>query len=100
MHVQHFWKVRLTNIPPEDVLNLLLLESTLDDQSPRTIDGTTRTQLGEQELCDVLVCSLHTLADVGNVGKDGLLVSFTKTLWWRNLVALASTRSKVRMRVV
>lgn len=45
----------------------------------------------------MLVSTLHTLADFGNVGKDGLLVSFTQTLWWRDLVALRTRRHEVGM---
>jgi hypothetical protein len=65
------------NVPPEHVLNLLLLEATLDDQPAVTSDGTAGTQLSEQELCDVLLGTLHALADLGNVGENGLLVAFT-----------------------
>lgn len=92
--------ITLTNIPSENVLDLLLLESTLDDQSSATIHGSTGTQLSEQELRNVLVRPLHPLTDVRNVGEDGLLVSFTEALWRWDLVALAAARGKVRMRVV
>lgn len=75
------------NVPPENVLNLLLLETTLDDQSAITSHGTAGTQLSEQELCDVLLGTFHPLADLGDVGEDGLLVAFTETLRRRDLVA-------------
>lgn len=48
-------ELKHTDISSENVLNLLLLETTLDDQAASTIDGTTRTQLSEQELHDVLL---------------------------------------------
>lgn len=75
-----------TNITTEDVFDLLLLETTLDNKTSRTIDGTTRTQLGEQVLGNVLIGTLHALTNLVDVGEDGLLVSFTETLWWWNLV--------------
>jgi len=84
-----------TDVSSKDVLNLLLLETTLDDQSLATIDGATRTQFGKQVRGDVLVSSLHTLTDFVQVGKDSLLVTFTETLWWRNLVASGSARCVV-----
>lgn len=44
-----------TDISSQDVLNLLLLETTLDDQTPATVDTAAGTQFGEQELHDVVV---------------------------------------------
>ena len=87
----------LTNISPENVLNLLLLETTLDDQSPGTVNGARSTQFSKQELSDVLVGPLHALANLGNVCENGLLVAFTQTLGRRDLVALAAARGKVRV---
>jgi hypothetical protein len=60
------------NVPPEHILDLLLLETTLDDQAARSVDGTGCTQLSEQELSHMLVRSLHPLGDLGNVREDGL----------------------------
>lgn len=85
----------LTNVSAQNVLNLLLLEATLDDKASATVDGTRGTQLSEQELGNVLIGTLHALADLGNVGEDGLLVTFTQTLGRRDLVALHSTATKV-----
>ena len=85
------------NVPPENVLNLLLLETTLDDQTAGTVDGTAGSQFGEQELSNVLVGTLHPLANFGDVGEDSLLVSFTETLRWRDLVALDAVASKIGM---
>ena len=78
--------VVITNITTEDVLDLLLLETTLDNKTSRSIDGTTGTQLSEQVLGDVLIGTLHALANLVDIGEDRLLVSFTETLWWWNLV--------------
>src|SRR5690242_16176792 len=85
------------NVPPQHVLDLLLLETTLDDQAARTVDGTAGTQFSEQELSDVLVGTLHPLANLGDVGEDGLLVSFTETLWWGDLVALDAVAGEIGM---
>ena len=38
----------LTDISSQHVLDLLLLEATLDNQTPAPINGTTRTQFSEQ----------------------------------------------------
>lgn len=86
---------RRTDIPPQNVLQLLLLELAANDQPLATVHGTAGTQLGEQELRDVLVVPLHALANVGNVCKDGLLVSFPHDLRRRNLVALAAIAGQV-----
>ncbi|KAI6768341.1 hypothetical protein HG530_006350 [Fusarium avenaceum] len=80
----------LTDVFSDDVLNLLLLETTLDDQSSATVYGTTGTQLSEQVSSNVLLSSLHALADIGNVGEDSLSVAFSHTLRRGNLVALCS----------
>jgi hypothetical protein len=80
----------LDNVPPKNVLQLLLLETTLDDQAFLVGKRTARTQLSKQELSNVLVGTLHPLADLGKVGEDGLLVSFTHALRWGDLVALGA----------
>jgi hypothetical protein len=40
----------LFNVPPQNVFNLLLLESPLDNQLVVSIHRTTSTQLSEQEV--------------------------------------------------
>merc|ERR1712029_1156138 len=60
------------NVATKNVLDLLLLETTLDDEATGTVHGTGGTQFSEQELCHVFVSTLHTLADFGDVGEDGL----------------------------
>lgn len=77
-----------TDISSEDVLNLLLLETTLDNQTSSTVDTSAGTQFGEQELHNVVVRTLHTLADIGDVGENGTTVTFTQTLRRRDLVRL------------
>ena len=46
------------NVPPQDVLNLLLLEATLDDQASAAVDGTARTQLSKQVSGNVLLSTM------------------------------------------
>lgn len=69
------------------------MEATLDNQLPTTGHGTTGTQLGEEESGHVLLGPLHALADLGDVGKDGLLVSLAHALRRWDLVALLSSGS-------
>ena len=76
---------------------MLLLETALNDQTPSFGDGTARTQLSKQKLGDVLLGTLHPLANLGEVCEDGLLVAFTHTLRGRNLVALGARAGKVGM---
>lgn len=86
-----------TDISSQDVLNLLLLETTLNDQTPATVDTAAGTQFGEQELHDVVVRTLHTLADVGDVREDGTTVTFTQTLRRRDLIRLGAAGQQVGM---
>lgn len=85
----------LDNVLSQHVLQLLGLEATLDDQSRTAVDGTAGTQLGEQERRDVVLRPLHTLADLGDVGEDGLLVAFAHALGRWDLVALGASRGMV-----
>ena len=58
-----------TNVPPQNIFDLFLLETTLDDQSLATVDGPRSTQLGKQELNDVFWLPVHLLADILDVCK-------------------------------
>lgn len=78
-----------TDVPTQNVLDLLLLEATLDDKAPGTVHRAGGTHLREHVLNDVLRLPVHTFADVGDVCKDGLLVAVTQKLWRRNRVPLA-----------
>ena len=62
-----------TDVPAQDVLDLLALETTLDDQPSRAVHGAAGTHFGEHVLDDVLRLPVHTPADLGDVGEDGLL---------------------------
>lgn len=83
-----------------DSARLTLLETTLDDELRRTVNGTVRSELGKQELNDVLRRPVHALADVGDVGKDGPLRALTEQLRGRNRVLLlvrATGEGRVRL---
>ena len=60
------------DVSSEDVLDLLGLETAADDETLGAVDGADGSQLGKEELDDVLGLTVHTLADVDDVGKDGL----------------------------
>lgn len=51
----HTERDRHTDVSSKDVLELLLLETTLDNQTSGTVDTSTGTQFGEQELHNVVV---------------------------------------------
>jgi hypothetical protein len=46
-------------------------------------------------LRDVLIGTLHTSTDLGNVGKDGTTVTFAQTLGWRNLIGLGAAGEQI-----
>ena len=68
---------KLTDVMPENVLDLLLLEFTTDDESTGTIHGSGCTQFSEKVLYSVLWRSVHTLANIRDVRKHCLLVPFS-----------------------
>lgn len=78
----------LDNVTTQDSLDLLLLETTLDDQALGSINGSRGSQLGKQELNNVLGLTMHPLADIGNVGKDSLLVTIAHDRGRNNSVTL------------
>lgn len=84
-----------TDVFPDDDFDLLLLETALDNKSPAAVDGTVGTQFGEKVLRHVLLGTLHTFADVGNVGKDGLPVAFTHALGRGDLVGFRAAEGVV-----
>ena len=71
---------RLTDILLEQVLNLFLLESTLDNQTLRTIDRARCSHFSKQVLNNVLGLSAHTLADIGKIRKGSLFRTFSRDL--------------------
>ena len=88
---------RLTNIPPQHVLYLFWLEAALDDQPPRTVDTSSRTHLSKEKLNDVFWRSVHTLANIGDVCKDGTADTFSEDLRWSNGVPLSCGSKKGRI---
>ena len=82
------------------MLDLLLLEATLNDKTAGTVDGAGGTHFREHVLDNVLRLPVHTLADIGNVGEDGLLVAFTQDLRGRDGVSLAGGREQCGVRGV
>ena len=89
-----------TDVSTKDVLDLLLLETTLDDETAGTINGPGSTHFSEHVLYDVLRLPVHAFADVGDVGKDGLLVTLTHDLGWRDSVTFAGRCEKSGIRCV
>lgn len=84
--------VRLTNIPPQYILNLLRLESSLDYQPVTTIYRSYRSQLSKEILHDVVWLSMHPLANVDQIGKGSLLGSISSDLRRDNCVLLLVSR--------
>lgn len=79
----------LTDIMPQNVLDLLLLELATDNETTGTVHRASCTQFGEQVLDRVLRWSMHTLADIGNVCEHRLLVSFSGNAGRSNDVSFA-----------
>ena len=73
------WSPR-TNVLSQHILDLFLRISSLHDQTLSTVDRTLGTQLGVQELQDVLRLSVHPSANVHQVGEHCLLGTFSGDL--------------------
>lgn len=63
----------LLDVSTEDVLDLLGLEATLDDQLRVSVNGTTGTQLSEQKVQQMLLLSVQHFANLCEVGERRLL---------------------------
>jgi hypothetical protein len=74
----------LTNVLAQNVLNLLLVETTTEDKTLGTVHGSLGTQLGIQEHEDVLGLTVETTANVDKVGKRSLLGTLTGNLGRNN----------------
>ena len=83
-----------TNVTTKDIFDLFLLEATFDNQTARSIYRPSRTHLGEHKLNDVLWLSVHSFADIWDIGEDRFLVSFSHDLWGSNGVAFGAGREK------
>ena len=64
-----------TDVPPQDILDLLLLEPTADDQPPAAVHATRCAHLREHKGDNMLRLTMHAPADVTNVGEYRALVS-------------------------
>lgn len=107
----------LTHVPTEDVFNLFLLETTFDDESSSTVNTSRSTHFGKEVLDDVLGLkrkrkgnrseprlwsshkrlahlTMHLFANIGDVGENGFLVSFSEELWWSNGVSFFGSAGK------
>lgn len=89
-----------TDISPQYILDLLLLETTPDHQSSATVHTTAGSQFSKQELHDVVVGPLHPFADINDIGKNGSPIAFAQTLRGGNLVGLGSAGEKIGMMAV
>ena len=106
-----------TKVSSQNVFDLFLLETTFDNEAACTIDTSSCTHFGEEELDNVFgLCitsqrciphqmraataathlSVHLLANLGNVGKDGFFVSFSEQLWWSDGVPFSRSRGEER----
>ena len=72
--------MRPTDVTTKNVFDLFLLEATFDDQTTRSVHRPGCTHFREHELDDVLRLSVHSFTDIGDVGKDRFLVSFSHDL--------------------
>lgn len=70
----------LLDVPTQHILDLLGLETALDDQLCVAVHRSARAQLGEQEVQQMLFLSVQHLADLCEVGERGLLGADTQHL--------------------
>lgn len=63
----------LLDVATQHVLDLLGLETALDDQLLVTVHGATGTQLGQQEIEQMLGQAMQGFRNVHEVGEGGLL---------------------------
>jgi len=86
------------DITSQNVFQLLLLEFTPNNQSLASINRSGGTQFGEQKLRHMFIVSLHSLANIRDIRKNSLLISFSEHLRRRDLVASAlAVTSQIRM---
>jgi hypothetical protein len=77
-----------TDIPPQDILNLFLLEFSFDDQSPTTIHTSSGAHFNEQERDHMCWFTMHSPAYVANVCEHGFLVSIPVDGRWSERISL------------
>lgn len=64
-----------TDVSSQDILDLLLLEPTTDDQPPAAVHAARGAHLREHKRNDVLGLAVHAPTDITNVCEYGTLVS-------------------------
>ena len=83
-----------TDVPTKDVFDLFLLEATFNNQTARSVHRPGCTHFCKHELDDVLRLPVHSFTDIGNVGEDRFLVSFSHDLRRSNGVAFGAGGEK------
>jgi hypothetical protein len=91
---------RRTDVSSQNVLNLLLLKSALDDQPSRTVYGPRGAHLSKEKLDYMLGLPMHSLADLGNVGEYGFFIALPVNGWWSNRVSFPGGIQQRRVRCV
>ena len=84
----------LTDVTSEHVFDLFLLEAAFDNKTTGPVHRPGCTHFSEHELDDMLWLSVHSFTDIGDVGEDRFLVSFSHDLWGSNCVAFCTGREK------
>lgn len=59
MHVQRPASKKQTDVMSQNALNLILLKSAFDNQTLTSIDGSSGTQLGKNELNQMVELPMH-----------------------------------------
>lgn len=90
--ITNIYIIELTDITTQYVLDLFGLETSLDNETPRTVHRTSGTHFSEEELDDVLWLSVHPLAYICNVCKYRLADTFAENLRRRDCVSFTSGR--------
>jgi hypothetical protein len=75
------WQWLLTDVSPQNIFDLLLLEFSFNDKAPTSIYATSCTHFYQQETDNMSRLTVHTTTDITNVCKYGLLVAFAMDLW-------------------
>ena len=76
-----------TDIPPQHILYLFLLESPLDNKTTSAIHAPRSSHLRKQELNNVFRLSVHSFTDIRDICEDRFFVSFSMDGGWGNRVS-------------
>src|SRR5271170_505070 len=83
------------NIPSHNVLQLFLLEPTLENETVGPVYRPIRTQLGKKVVFEMVEWPMETNRHVINVGKDGTLGAFPEDKRWRKSDLFAKSEGGV-----